>query len=296
MITTRTYEIGKNGNLDPLVSTFDHLQPGAIVKWGGNMAWGPTRYCIIARHESDFGLSYDGYNLDEPEHNAMLHRIEARSIKDPNDPSLWHSQHFFIEPDTATPAQVEEYKADALRQGKAQKQREADAQTEADHLEAIGRELWPELIGTCAAVIVAELHRDDSDLQSDYFASSTVSRVILAASTHKRDVFSEMRKAAAIFPPTASLATAPDRGDNQYPPDEHREKYSMGAGYYLSSTGSYSGWHVSKDIIGKNGPSRQDYIDLAKCHDHLTKKNQPAKAKVNQITETPAEKFRRLIK
>lgn len=31
---------------------------------------------------------------------------------------------------------------------------------------------------------------------------------------------------------------------------EHREKYSMGHGYYLSSLGRYSGWQVSKHVVG----------------------------------------------
>ena len=47
-----------------------------------------------------------------------------------------------------------------------------------------------------------------------------------------------MRKAAANAPETADLATAPADA-------EHREKYSMGHGYYLA-TARHSGWHVRK--------------------------------------------------
>jgi hypothetical protein len=53
------------------------------------------------------------------------------------------------------------------------------------------------------ASIVAELHTDKSDIQSDYFASATTRVVVLAWSKHTRDLFSEMRKAAASFGPTA---------------------------------------------------------------------------------------------
>lgn len=90
------------------------------------------------------------------------------------------------------------------------------------------------------AVLVAELMRDESDSMTDYFNSTVTKTVILAFSTHTRDLFSEMRKAARNFAETAELADAPEKA-------EHREKYSMGSGYYLSMNGAYSsGWRVKK--------------------------------------------------
>ena len=89
------------------------------------------------------------------------------------------------------------------------------------------------------AVIVAELMQDESDTMSDYFSGSVVKTVILAFSSHKRDIFSEMRKAAKNDERTAFLATASKSA-------EHREKYSMGAGYYLSEGSRYSGWQIRK--------------------------------------------------
>jgi hypothetical protein len=80
------------------------------------------------------------------------------------------------------------------------------------------------------ALIVAELVVDDC-------ATKTVA---LAWSTHNRDLFAEMRKAAARFPETANLAKTGREA-------EHREKYSMGAGYYLKAEGTYdTGWRVRK--------------------------------------------------
>lgn len=73
----------------------------------------------------------------------------------------------------------------------------------------------------------------------DYFGSRIVRTVILGFSTHTRDLFPEMRKAAARFEGTAHLAER----NAEY---EHREKYSMGHGYYLG-THRYSGWQVSKE-------------------------------------------------
>ncbi len=115
------------------------------------------------------------------------------------------------------------------------KKEEAKRNTENEWEKTIA-EIMPE---DAQAVIVAELMRDESDTMSDYFSGSVVDTVILAFSSHKRDIFSEMRKAAKNDERTAFLATASKSA-------EHREKYSMGAGYYLSEGSRYSGWKIRK--------------------------------------------------
>lgn len=287
MLIENTYELGREGKLIPLVSKFNDLKPGAVIKWGGNMAWAPTRYCILSRMEGH-GVMYDCYDLDHPEKNSRLHRVEASSIKAENDAEVWHSQHYFLQDETIE--DVVWLRQDHAHQKEEAEKHSAQVGAENNRLEALGRELWPALLGDCPAVIVAEKHHNDSDIMTDYFSSSVTGRVILAASSHKRDIFSEMRKAAALIPETANLATPPDANNNGekltednkawwHPADEHREKYSMGAGYYLSAEGSYSGWHVSKDILWKGGPRREDYICLAIRHDHLKKDGKESKAK-----------------
>lgn len=111
-----------------------------------------------------------------------------------------------------------------------------------EEVKAIGSKRFAEILPENAqAVIVARLKQDESDSQSDYFASSTQRTVILGFSTHKRDIFSEMRKYASNFEETAYLA--------EYNADyENREKYSMGAGYYLGES-KYSGWIIEKVSI-----------------------------------------------
>jgi hypothetical protein len=174
------------------------------------------------------------------------------------------------------------------------------------------------------ALIVAELEHDASDSMTDYFNTTTSRIVALAWSSHTRDLFAEMRKAAATFPETAHLGpnrdvyrarvvltddvisngsaywkgspshwhrelyasdTARDHGEtfstraeadafiaaagqpepiifNGSTPKEklvrfewridresieHREKYSMGHGFYLKASGRYSsGWIIRK--------------------------------------------------
>lgn len=96
------------------------------------------------------------------------------------------------------------------------------------------------------AVIVATLEHDDCDSMSDYYNVTTSRRVILGFSRHTRDLFPELRKAAALFSQTAELATAPDSA-------EHRAKYSMGGGYFLKAGSSYSsGWKVKKERFYSN--------------------------------------------
>ena len=90
------------------------------------------------------------------------------------------------------------------------------------------------------SAIYAAYEVDKSDIYTDYFATHTERIVFLGWSSHTKDLFAEMRKAAARFPDTAHLAAA----NKAY---EHREKYSMGKGYYLKAGGSYSsGWKVRK--------------------------------------------------
>ena len=88
-------------------------------------------------------------------------------------------------------------------------------------------------------VIIAELHENKCDSQSDYYHSSSIKTVILGFSKHTRDIFSEMRKHAAVMPELADIIEA---GSDA----EHREKYSMGRGYYLTVGSTYEGWQVSK--------------------------------------------------
>lgn len=90
------------------------------------------------------------------------------------------------------------------------------------------------------AALVAVLEQDDCDSMTDYFNATTKKTVLVGWSKHTRDLFPEMRKAARVYPETAHLAEADAEA-------EHREKYSMGAGYYLKQGSRYcTGWKVEK--------------------------------------------------
>lgn len=170
------------------------------------------------------------------------------------------------------------------------------------------------------AVIIAQLHKDQSDTMTDYFAHSVEKTIILGFSKHTRDLFAEMRKFAALAPETEHLAgerwdvrvcigTDKHTGGSPYyhkgqrspwhhsetpeqpftceadarawadayplPPMncdgvemsfywdiskrdfEHREKYSMGGGYYLMDGWRHgSGWVVCKRSLRADDPIR----------------------------------------
>lgn len=113
----------------------------------------------------------------------------------------------------------------------------------ADEQAAIGRKRLAEILPLDAkAMIVARLREDESDPMTDYFSSRTVRTVILGFSRHTRDLFSEMHKYAANMPETVYLSEP----NEEY---EHREKYSMGGGYYLGES-RYSGWIIQKVPVG----------------------------------------------
>ena len=155
--------------------------------------------------------------------------------------------------------------------------RQAQAKAEADQLEAAGRAIAAQLIPAGAqALIVAVEEIDDCEIQTDYFNVRHGETVILGYSMHKRDLFNEMRKVADRIPETAHLKTAPAVNDNGQarteenksywtPADEHREKYSMGAGYYLKAGGCYAtAWKIEKVHKYGDGWDSKYYRSLAK--------------------------------
>lgn len=165
-----------------------------------------------------------------------------------------------------TNEEVAELYAKAKAKKDAEKQKENQEQERIEAVKVIGRQWLTDNLPTDAqAVIVAKLKQDESDSQTDYFASSTSRTVILGFSKHKRDLFSEMRKYAANFEETAHLA--------EYNEDyEHREKYSMGAGYYLGES-KYHGWIIEKESMYKREQLIERFAYTAGCPNGIYIKN-----------------------
>lgn len=105
-----------------------------------------------------------------------------------------------------TPEQVAEWVAKGEATEAERKRVEAEKELEAKAEYERGAVLYAEARPEWAThVIVAECDKDESDSMTDYFAHKTTRRVVLAWSKHGRDLFPEMRKAAAKFKETAHL-------------------------------------------------------------------------------------------
>ncbi|KAA6310167.1 hypothetical protein EZS27_038481, partial [termite gut metagenome] len=129
------------------------------------------------------------------------------------------------------------------------------------------------------AVIIAEKRQNESDTMTDYYGHSTTRTVILGFSTHKRDLFSEMRKSAKNFEGTAYLA-------EQNAEYENREKYSMGEGYYLGAS-KYNGWIIEKEkFYGSQEQIIERYALIASDEKNIRISATPTAEKADHETVT----------
>ncbi len=273
----KLFEIGSSGMVEISVKTDDiknQLQPGVILQLQG---YNHPRYVVVKNQGIDpkwkhYGARYLCVSLEDFTFK-MEQAYTMKHIDDKKDNSI----QLYITNDTLDAVQT----ADAFRKAEINQTEETDRNTKAETLRnenvQKGKKLFAKHIPADAkALIVAELETDDCDMQTDYFNTTHSGLVVLGWSTHKRDIFSEMRKHAHKIPETEHLAIVPTIGSNGdektednkeywHPLDEHREKYSMGAGYYLKATGGYStGWKIEKQRKYGENWGEDIYISLAK--------------------------------
>lgn len=202
-------------------------------------------------------------------------------------------------------------RAAEIKEGKDEEAKEA-ASTAAQEVQDRGKALLDKYMPEgCKYVLMAELIKDTSNLMEDYHGSTTTRTIVLAFSKHGRDLFPEMRKAAANATETTHLTTAPtvDESGNERteenkswwsPKDEHREKYSMGAGFYLKDGWrDHDGWQVSKRSLTIDSSELQYaagseggfMVPVDKQPKPPTKPNKPAEA-TNRGTEVAERQAR----
>jgi hypothetical protein len=206
------------------------VEKNQIIQMNG---YDDDRYVVYDITTSKWGLSYELTNL-RTKTFGQCDLIRPLSQK-------FGIGYYF---DDENPQFMDAFEVAVLR-SEAEQNRQAEQaarhqQEEHDErLKTIGRQRLEAIIPEDAkAVIVAELHEDESDGMTDYYGYCTQRKVILGFSNHTKDLFSEMRKYAANFNETAYLA----ENNEKY---EHREKYTGGEGYYLGES-KYYGWSVSK--------------------------------------------------
>ncbi len=191
------------------------------------------KYVVYEVSKNDWGITYKLINLRTKEFNTAN---IIRPLKEKFGIGFYY--------DSENPQFMDSFEVAMLLQEARQKKQAEDEEAQqkrirTEKIEQVGRErliqIFPE---DAQAVIVARQMQDESDPYTDYHASRIIRTVILGFSKHKRDLFSEMRKYASHFEGTAYLSEK----NEKY---EHREKYSMGAGYYLGRS-KYSGWIIEK--------------------------------------------------
>ena len=220
------------------------------------------RYVVYEIRKNDWGIAYRLINLRTKE--FYIADI-IRPLKEKFGIGYYY--------DSENPQFMDSFEvAIFLQEAQAQKkQQEDEAEQEkirVEEVKKIGRVRFTEILPDNAqAVIVARLKQNESDSQTDYYASSVQRTVVLGFSTHRRDIFSEMRKHASNFKETVYLA--------EYNEDyEHREKYAMGDGYYLGES-KYCGWIIEKIPVYKRESTIEEFAYTAGDEDniHINKPN-----------------------
>ena len=214
------------------------------------------RYVVYEILKNDWGISYKVINL-------RTKKFYIADIIRPLKEKFGIGYYY----DSENPQFMDSFEVEILLQEAQQKkqaeQQEAEQEKKrVEEVSKIGRKRFAEIFPEDAqAVIEARLKQDESDSQTDYYASRTVRTVILGFSKHKRDIFSEMRKYASNFAETAYLA-------EYYEKYEHREKYSMGSGFYLGES-KYHGWIIKKVPVFDRNKAIEEYSYIAGNEDNI---------------------------
>lgn len=252
---SKIFLLGANKEIDRAVQVVEVNQ---VIQMEG---YSYHSYVVYDITKNEWGITYKLINLTTKDfHTADI----IRPLKEKFGIGFYY--------DSDNPLFMDSFEVAILLQ-EAQTKANAEADEEEkerirmEEVKAIGSKCFAEILPENAqAVIVARLKQDESDSQTDYFASRTTRTVILGFSTHKRDIFSEMRKHASNFEETTYLA--------EYNADyEHREKYSMGAGYYLGES-KYSGWIIEKCPIYQRESTIKEFAYTSGNEDNIRiKKN-----------------------
>lgn len=247
---TKVFLLGANKEIDRAEQVVEVNQ---VIQMEG---YSYHRYVVYDITKNQWGITYKLINLTTKDfHTADI----IRPLKEKFGIGFYY--------DSDNPQFMDSFEvAILLQEAQAKATAEADEEEKerirVEEVKAIGSKRFAEILPENAlGVIVARLKQDESDSQSDYFASRTTRTVILGFSTHKRDIFSEMRKHASNFEETAYLT--------EYNEDyEHREKYSMGAGYYLGES-KYHGWIIEKEPIYNREQAIKSFAYAAGSEDNI---------------------------
>ena len=247
----------------------------------------PRHYGTVCRIDSDnepnmFVIGGGGLQQITRRYTVVYDDLAIGDWIDPVD----GYQHKYVDEPPKSPEEC----AELLRLAYEKREADRKAANESADKAKQEREAWVDSIRDkvptwAKSVIIASRHVSDSDIMTDYWGYHTEETLILGFSKHTRDLFPELRKAAANAEETKHLSIKPekpvDASEYWTPDDEHREKYSMGGGYYLGVWRNHDGWVVSKQRI--SGP---DSIPMGRwC---IPEKSKPSRVVSSSAPNVPA--------
>lgn len=247
---SKIFLLGANKSIDRAKQV---VEAGQIIQMEG---YSYDRYVVYEIRKNDWGIAYKLINLRTKEfYTADI----IRPLKEKFGIGYYYDSE---NPQFMDSFEVAILLQEAHGQKKAEDEEAEQEKIRVEQVKEIGRKRFAEILPEDAqAVIVARLRQNESDSQTDYYAHSTQRTVIIGFSKHKRDIFSEMRKHAPNFEETAYLAEP----NEDY---EHREKYSMGDGYYLGES-KYSGWIIEKVPVYDRNRTIEEFAYTAGNEDNI---------------------------
>lgn len=249
-IMSKVFLLGANKEIDRAKQV---VEVGQIIQMEG---YSYDRYVVYEVRKNDWGIAYKLVNQRTKD-------FQTADIIRPLSEKFGIGYYY----DSENPQFMDAFEVAILLQQAKDKKKAEDEKAEqekirVEQVKEIGRKRFAEIFPEDAqAVIVARLRQNESDSYTDYYAYNTQRTVIIGFSKHKRDLFSEMRKHASNFEETAYLAEF----NEDY---EHREKYSMGDGYYLGAS-KYSGWIIEKEPVYNRERTIEDFAYTAGDKDNI---------------------------
>jgi len=241
---SKVFLLGANKEIDRAIQVVEVNQ---IIQMEG---YSYDRYVVYEIRKNDWGIAYKLINLRTKEYQTA---DIIRPLKEKFGIGYYYDSENSEFMDSFEVAMLLQQ---AQQQKKAEEAKAKQEKIRVEQVKEIGRKRFVEIFPEDAqAVIVARLRQNESDSYTDYYSYSTQRTVIIGFSKHKRDIFSEMRKHASNFEETTYLAEF----NEDY---EHREKYSMGVGYYLGKS-KYSGWIIEKEPVYDRNRTIEDFAYTA---------------------------------
>ncbi|EGJ99486.1 hypothetical protein HMPREF9455_04138 [Dysgonomonas gadei ATCC BAA-286] len=249
-VMSKVFLLGANKEIDRAKQV---VKVNQIIQMEG---YSYDRYVVYEIRTNDWGIAYKLINLRTKE-------FYTADIIRPLNEKFGIGYYYDSEnPQFMDAFEVAILLQQAHGQKKAEDEKAEQEKIRVEQVKEIGRKRFAEILPEDAqAVIVARLRQNESDSQTDYYGYSTQRTVIIGFSKHKRDIFSEMRKHASNFEETAYLAEP----NEDY---EHREKYSMGDGYYLGES-KYSGWIIEKEPVYDRNRTIENFAYIAGSEDNI---------------------------